>query len=142
MTSEGAILIDTSAWIDALRPAGNAAVRDRVAAVIAAGRAVTTQVVVMELLVGARTEEQYRELQEDLSALRLVSVDATTWPQATQLGFELRRAGLSVPITDLLIAAVALAGDATVLHADRHFDLIAARSALKVESLLALLAAE
>lgn len=137
MTTEGAVLVDTSAWIEALRPSGNRAIRERVAAVIAAGGAVTTQIVIMEILIGARTEEQYRRLQEDLSALRLVPIDAATWRHAMRSGFELRRSGLSIPPTDLLIAAVALADDATVLHADRHFDLIASRSPLKVESMLA-----
>jgi predicted nucleic acid-binding protein len=142
VTTEGAILVDTSAWIEALRPSGNSQVRDRVATVVAAGGAVTTQLVVMEILIGARTEEQYQELQEDFSALRRVAIDSSTWVQATRMGFDLRRAGLSIPATDLLIAAVALANDATVLHADRHFDLIASRSSLKVESLLPTLAVD
>jgi hypothetical protein len=107
--------------------------------VIAAGRAITTQIVVMEILIGARTEEQYRDLQEDFSALRLVPINAATWQQATRLGFDLCRGGLSIPTTDLLIATAALAYDAAVLHADRHFDLIATRTLLRVESLLALL---
>ena len=56
-----ALLVDTSAWIEALWPAGNALVRARVAALLADGRVVTTQMVVMELLSGARSEEEYNE---------------------------------------------------------------------------------
>jgi predicted nucleic acid-binding protein len=141
VTTDASVLIDTSAWIEALRPSGSSEVRDRVAAAVAAGCAVTTQLVVMELLIGARTDEQYGDLEQGLSALRHVSIDGTTWRHATRMGFELRRGGLSIPTTDLLIAAVALANDAIVLHADRHFDLIASRSSLKVDSMLALLPA-
>src|SRR5271167_2516048 len=104
-----ALLIDTSAWIEALRPAGNALVRTRVAALLADGRVVTTQMVVMELLSGARSEEQYDELFEDLSAIQVLAVETSTWMQATRLGFDLRRIGLSIPPTDLLIASVAMA---------------------------------
>ena len=131
-----ALLVDTSAWIEALRPAGNAPVRTRVAALLADGRVVTTQMVVMELLSGARSEEQYDELFEDLSAIPVLAVETSTWMQATRLGFDLRRIGLSIPPTDLLIASVAMANHVAVLHVDRHFDLVASNSPLQVESMI------
>ncbi len=43
---------------------------------------------------------------------------------------------ITIPFTDLLIAAVALESGAVLLHRDRHFDYIASQSALKVESLV------
>jgi hypothetical protein len=132
---EDLVLIDTSAWIEALRPAGNAQVRERVSAVLAELRGATTPMVVMELLTGARTDDQYRDLSEDLAALPMLPIDATIWAQASRIGFELRRAGLSIPPTDILIAAVAIANHAVVLHVDRHFDLIASKTNLTVESL-------
>ena len=58
------------------------------------------------------------------------------WQRAARMGFQLRREGITVPFTDLLIAAVALESGAVLLHRDRHFDYIASQSTLKVESVL------
>ena len=54
------------------------------------------------------------------------------------MGFQLRRQGVSVPFTDLLIAAVAVKGALVLLHRDRHFDRIAAQLPVQVESHLAI----
>ncbi|PWB78674.1 MAG: hypothetical protein C3F08_08205 [Candidatus Methylomirabilota bacterium] len=67
--ADGWVLIDTSAWIHALRPSGNVAVREQVRALLAEGRAATCEMIVLELAGGARTEGEYRELCEDLKAL-------------------------------------------------------------------------
>ncbi len=56
------------------------------------------------------------------------------WEEAGRWGFELRRRGVTVPFTDLLIAAVAAGAVAVLVHRDRHFDSIAAHVGLKVES--------
>jgi predicted nucleic acid-binding protein len=56
------------------------------------------------------------------------------WEKAYELAFQLRRKGVTIPYTDILIAATALAHEATLLHVDAHFDLAAQFSSLKVES--------
>jgi len=52
------------------------------------------------------------------------------------MSFELRRKGITVPYTDILIAACALRTESTVVHADAHFDLMANHVSLKVQSLV------
>lgn len=64
--ADGWVLIDTSAWIHALRPSGLSQVRERVRDVLTTGRAATCEMVVLELAGGTRTEREYRELIEDL----------------------------------------------------------------------------
>jgi len=44
---------------------------------------------------------------------------------------------LTIPHTDILIAACALQKDAIILHADAHFDLISEKIPLRIESLIA-----
>ena len=46
----------------------------------------------------------------------------------------LRRNGITVPYTDILIAACALTCGATVLHADVHCELMKPHTGLKTES--------
>ena len=131
-------LVDSSVWLEALpaRTAGQE-IRDRVDTLLAEDRVATTGMIQLELLGGARTEAEYRRLAELFSALHQLPASAETWAGAARLGFQLRRQGLPLPFTDLLIAAVAIAAEAVLLHRDRHFDLIAGRSTLRVESHLA-----
>jgi hypothetical protein len=90
----------------------------------------------VELLSGAKDERQYAELRDDFSVLPLLEIDAVTWEAAGRSAFELRRKGITVPVPDLLIATVACQHAATLLHADKHFDLIAPHLGLTVESLV------
>ncbi|MCI2429482.1 PIN domain nuclease [Candidatus Acetothermia bacterium] len=130
------VLIDTSVWIAALRVGGPVVVRHEVEQLLAASRAATTPIVMLELLSGTRSSREFRELKEDLEALGQLELTPAVWERAYRLGCELRRAGLTVPIVDILIATLALEHGCMLLHADRHFEQIARHSPLRTRSLL------
>jgi predicted nucleic acid-binding protein len=50
------------------------------------------------------------------------------------MAFDLRRKGLTIPYTNILIASAAIKEDMILLHADVHFDQVARHSTLKVET--------
>jgi len=131
-------LIDTSVWLEVL-PRGrvNAFLEQRVDGLLGADRVAITGMIRLELLGGARSEQEWERLDRLLEALHWLSVEENHWQRAARMGFQLRRQGITVPFTDLLIASVALESGAVLLHRDRHFDYIGSHSALKVESLLA-----
>jgi hypothetical protein len=119
------VLIDTSAWILALREGGSIQARDEVGRLIAENRAATTGIVKLELLAGTRTKGEYQELKEDLESLIQVEIVSNTWHKASYLAYRLKRKGVTVPSTDVLIVAVAAENGCKLLHSDRHFGLIA-----------------
>lgn len=130
-------LIDTSVWIDVLPPrraAASQALTQRVADLISKNRAATTGMIRLELLGGARNDAEYLPLVEALDALLLLPTEERVWDQASLLSHRLRREGRPVPLPDLVIATVAMESGAVLLHRDRHFDIIAAYSSLRVES--------
>jgi len=118
-------LIDTSAWILALRKDGSAQARSDIGRLIDKDLAATAGIVKLELLCGARTKAEYKELKEDLEALVQLQITKETWDRASDLAYRLRRKGLTVPSADVLIAAVAVENGCNLIHADRHFDLMA-----------------
>lgn len=116
-------LVDTSAFIEADRHPGS----DVAAAVVDAvtdGRAATCSVVVAELLTGCRGLAEYRKMQRALGALAWLPLTDECWTRAAALGFNLRRAGITVPLTDRLIVVIARLHEADVLHCDTHLDLV------------------
>ena len=85
-----------------------------------------------KLLLGTKTERVYTRLLEVLEALHYLETPEAIWYKVSKLGFILRRRGISIPCTDLLIAQIALDNNCGILHADMHFDLIASHTNLKV----------
>tara|TARA_B100000745_G_C19834918_1_gene276469 strand:+ start:72 stop:488 length:417 start_codon:yes stop_codon:yes gene_type:complete len=132
-------LLDTSVWLDVLPPGGtNLSLRDRVDALLAADRGAITEMMRLELLGCARTDREWDELNNHVSALHQLTVENDTWQEAARMGFQLRRQGVTVPFTDLIIGAVAIGADSVLLHRDRHFDMMAHHLPLQVESYLAI----
>lgn len=129
-------LVDTSAWVEYLRASGTTAHR-AVRDLIADGETVsTTDVVVMEILAGARDPDHVDRLRRMLARCELVPVDGLgDYEEAASLYRRCRRAGATVrALTDCLIAAVARRADLAVLHADRDFDVLAQHTGLRIFS--------
>jgi Predicted nucleic acid-binding protein, contains PIN domain len=119
------VVVDTSAWIEALRPDGSSRVRRLVDEAIEVGLAVVVDPVLAELAVGARSASERGLLSELLAVLPCLHVQPETWQAAAELGARARGEGLTVPLVDLVIAALAMAEDFELLHVDRHYVLLA-----------------
>lgn len=85
-----------------------------------------TEIVALELLYSARNRADYDTRWDGLTTLRWLHLTADVAARALDIQRQLARRGTHRrPIPDLLVAATALEHDATVLHYDRDFDLIA-----------------
>jgi tRNA(fMet)-specific endonuclease VapC len=114
------ILVDTSVWIEYLK--NRPAVANHLDRHLLAGNIFIVGPVIAELLQGARTEKDYHALNNSIDGLPFVETDLNDWTSAGNISFKLRRKGLTVPITDCLIAAVAIRLNAAVMTYDRHFE--------------------
>jgi len=126
-------LVDTSAWICALRKDFIPEIKDRLDQLLEADRVITAGIIKLEILGGTRTEKEFKLLKKRLDALPLIEINTVVWEAAFALAFSLRRNGITVPYTDILVAACALSSGSTVVHADSHFDLLSTHANLKVE---------
>ncbi len=118
------ILVDTSAWIVSFKKAGNHDLKEFVKQAIVSGHAVTSPIIVLELLQGCRSVEERDSLRTKLESLDLLPITPAVWEQAYDLGFSLRRRGLTIPTADLIIAALALENKTFLVHHDEHFEMI------------------
>ena len=130
-TSLGPTLVDTSLWIEAFRLGGSPAAQRTVADIVESGLALVNGLIVSELLKGARDETDYERLVAVLGATTTIGLTAAVWARAARLGFELQRAGVTIPTVDLAIASNALEEGFTLVHRDRHFALVAAHAPLR-----------
>jgi hypothetical protein len=137
--SNNLVLIDTSVWILALRKSPPPAVKDEVAHLLAENRAAIVPLIRLELLGGTKSLNEFNRLKNRLSALHQISADEANWETAIQLAFKLRQQGKIIPYTDIIIASAAIINNCTLLHCDKHFDLMAENTDLKVKSLISIL---
>lgn len=117
-------IADTSAWTRA----PNESVRDDWQAALTEGQLWTTPIVVLELLAGARSGEEYDSIEDGLAALRSVPVNSSLLSAAQSGWRDLAYKGAgyhAMTFPDVLIAAAAQDRGVGVLHYDGHFDRLA-----------------
>jgi len=117
-------LVDTSAWIHSLRPQGDAQITARVRGLLVQGDAAWCPIVKLELWNGARGEHEKAVLREMEKTLPELDISADVWTCACDLARKVRKAGFTVPATDLLVIACARHHRAAVEHADTHFAIL------------------
>ena len=106
-----------------------------VAEAIESGRIVACLPFVLEAGYSARAAADHRELIDDLLALPWAAIDETVERRAVDAQRQLARTGHHrMPPVDLLLAALAERHQLGILHYDRDYDLIAARTDLRFAS--------
>lgn len=96
----------------------------------------TSEIVIMELLAGTRSPVEARELRSRLLSFDLLRLEgledfehaAVIWRTCRSHGERLRS------LADCLVSAVAIRSDASILHQDADYDIIARHTALELDS--------
>lgn len=127
-------LIDSSAWIEYLRPNGSRKVKERIREIVRREEACCCGIVAVEVLRGVKTEKDWNTLRDSLAALPQLPLDDTVIDQASKWGFILDRKGKTASTTDLLIASAAHK-KAKLLHLDHDFKMISSVVGLDEELL-------
>jgi predicted nucleic acid-binding protein len=114
------ILIDTCAWVAFLR-SGQGALAARVAEALNDDTAMLCGVSITELLQGAKGAKEKQQLDFLFANVPCVAVEPSDWTTAGQTLQALRTQGITLPLTDALIATVAKRKAMPVLTVDAHF---------------------
>lgn len=119
----GAFLADRSAFEQQRH---SRAADGMLSALAADGSLRMTEIVGLELLYSARGPADYERRWNRMAKIPWLHLTEAVAAHALDIQRRLARSGLHRrPIPDLLVVATALENDATVLHYDRDFDLIA-----------------
>lgn len=126
------ILIDTSAWVEYFKgnPIVAAMVNEREDYSV-----YITGSVITELIQGLKTEKEKEIFANSLESLPRLIVSDHDWFDAGLFGARLRSKGITVPLTDLIIYAVARNNNCSICTLDQHFNTIDTTLGPKVEIL-------
>ena len=114
------VVVDSNIWINYLRSPGSPT-GTALQSLLNENRVLMTGPVLEEVLQGAQGEAEFAVLQPRLESIPYVEPSQRTWAAAGSLSMKLRGSGQITPLTDLLIAAVALEGDHELFTLDSHF---------------------
>jgi predicted nucleic acid-binding protein len=126
------ILVDTSAWVEFLRATGSRAHLQLRSALEAGAELASTDVVLMEILAGARDDADRDRLRRLVYGLEFLAVDGPSDHERAADLYRLCRRGGETPrkLSDCLIAAVAIRTGSELLAADADFEAIARHTPL------------
>lgn len=125
-------LIDSSAWIEYLRPKGSQKVKEKVKEILQREEAICCGIIAVDILRGAKNEKDFQSLNDSLLSLPQIPIDDSVVERASQWGFLLDRKGKFVSTTDLIIASAAYK-KARLIHVDSDFELISTEVDLEEE---------
>jgi tRNA(fMet)-specific endonuclease VapC len=111
------MLADSDVLIDFLR--GREPGLSRMRIEIGTGRLATTAIIAFELLSGARTERERKNVETLLAALQVIPVDSAASARAAEARRALEQIGAGIGLADYLIAGVCLSRSATLLTRNR-----------------------
>ena len=131
------ILVDSSVWIEFQRATGSRADRRLTSAIEAGEPLATMGLILLEILAGARDEQQARDLRRLLDRCHFLPLeDPFDFESAATLYRACRREGITIRrLPDCLIAAVAMRTGTALLHQDADFDAIARHAPLAIATL-------
>lgn len=128
------ILVDSSAWVEFLRATGSPAHLRLRSALEDGHDLASTDVIVMEILAGARDDVDRDRLRRLLYGLEFLAVEGPTDYESAAELYRLCRRGGETPrkLTDCLIAAVAIRNEAELLCENADFSAIARHAPLRL----------
>jgi len=128
------ILVDSSAWIEFLRATGSRTHLRLRSALQEGVELASTDVILMEILAGARDDKDRDRLRRLIFGLSFLAVEGPADYESAAELYRLCRRGGETPrkLSDCLIVAVAIRNDAELLCEDADFLAIARHAPLRL----------
>ena len=116
------ILADTSVWIEFFKQRSGTG--DALEALIRENAVWTCGVILFELVQGVRSDGEKEQVLTTVSHLNYVEMSKPLWQKAGDLSSALRKKGLTIPLSDIFIAVIAIDHNLSLFTLDGHFEQI------------------
>jgi len=116
------IIVDTSIWIEYFK--NDPVVTKTIDEGLYKNTIYLVGIVIAELLQGAKSKEEMRVLSKYIDAVPSLDCGMKDWADAGCASFSLRKSGIIVPLSDIIIFSIAQKHNAMIFTKDKHFNLI------------------
>jgi predicted nucleic acid-binding protein len=80
--------------------------------------------VLFELIQGVKSDKEKAVVMNALSGLPYLKMNEQLWQKSAELSSSLKKKGLTLPLSDIFIAAIAIEYTLSVFTLDKHFEQI------------------
>ena len=116
------VLADTSIWIEFFNPRSD--IGNKLEKLIKENSVWTCGTVLFELVQGTKTDYEKSTITGILSNLKYVEMTQFFWQKAGELSGSLKRKGLNLPLSDIIVASIAIEHNLKIFTLDKHFEQI------------------
>ncbi|MBW1706207.1 MAG: PIN domain-containing protein [Deltaproteobacteria bacterium] len=115
------IIVDTCVWIEFFRrPESDLTVHLK--GLLRERKVTMVGMVLAEILQGIKVQKEARLVKESLKKLPYLEMTRDIWEQAGKISAVLRKKGTTIPLSELIIASLALSSGYEVFTIDTHFE--------------------
>ncbi|OGF65830.1 MAG: hypothetical protein A2Y62_19155 [Candidatus Fischerbacteria bacterium RBG_13_37_8] len=115
--------VDSTIWVDFFR-GRKSSVKELVMPLIEEDKIYYNGIVLSELLIGAINESEFDFLKDNFQGLHYLETDYEIFEKASLMGYKMRKKGMLIPLSDLLIALHCRQTNLTLITMDKHFKII------------------
>ena len=115
------IIVDTCVWIEFFRNQ-ESKLTLHLKGLLRERKVIMVGMVMAEILQGVKAPKEGTLVKQNLEKLPYLEITRDTWEAAGEISASLRVKGITIPLSDLIIAGVALSGDHEIFTIDPHFE--------------------
>lgn len=125
------IIVDTCIWIEFFNAESD--VGNALESLISNDSVATCGIILFELMQGIKSETEKSTILNAFSELLYIEMNSNLWQKSAVLSSSLRKGGVTLPLSDIFIAAIALEHKLSIFTLDKHFESIPGISLYKYE---------
>jgi hypothetical protein len=113
------VIADTCIWIEFFKT--DSPIANKLEELIKQQDVFMVGIILSELLQGMRNEKQKTIVLESISILPYLEINKAYWIKTGTLSAQLRQKGITIPLSDITIAVIAMENNCQVFTTDPHF---------------------
>jgi predicted nucleic acid-binding protein len=115
------IIVDTCVWIEFFQKPESELTR-HLKGLLRESKVIMVGMVMAEILQGVKDSKEANLVKQSMGKLPYLEMTRDIWVTAGETSASLRRTGITIPLSDLIIAAIALSGNHEIFTIDQHFN--------------------
>jgi hypothetical protein len=123
--------IDSTVWVEFFK-GKNTQINELIVPLIDEDKIFYNGIILSELLIGAKNNKEFNFLKSNFAGFNYLETDESIFEDTSRIGFKLKKEGISIPLTDLIITAHCIKYNLVIVTFDEHFKLINKKLNLKL----------
>ena len=126
------VIADTCVWIEFFKSRSGSVIGKELEELIVNDSVCVSGIIVYELTQGVKSDAEKAKIINALSNLKCMEMSKHLWQKAGDISGLLRKNGLNIPLSDILIASIAIEHNLSVFTIDGHFEKIPGLNIYKI----------